>query len=657
MPSRDDDDRFRVRPAPPKARGKIPRSKFIASVIRQTSRAGRKIGRSLPSSRPGKGARSFGRGQVAARLAGRGLSIRSRRVAVKVMPVKLKGQVRATKEHLSYLARDAATRDRQPGRLFNAFSDHVDGNEFADRGRDDRHNFRIMVSPEDGAELGDLKSYARDFMSQMEGDLGTPLEWAAAEHWDTDQPHLHIVLRGKDERGNDLVISPDYISEGMRARASEIATRWLGLRTELEIRASLQREVTQERFTSLDRSILEQAVDGVVTIRDAGETAEARFRANLTIGRLDHLGKLGLAVKSGPFEYTIAPNAEEVLRRLGERGDIVRTIQRAMGRERREFSIFDPRRAAPRLVGRIAGKGLADEMVEHSGYLIVDGSDGRAHYVRLPTNARISDYPLDGIVEVRSGAEPRRSDANIHSMTVDGLYHVDRHLEATRHELPQGSDPEAFVRSHVRRLEALRRGHVVDRLREGVWVIPPDFLARAQAFDAERTNGAAVELRSHLPLRQQINAIGATWLDQQLLGKPETGAALGFAGEVRSALSQRAQFLVEHGLAERQGPRVIFARNLLDTLRRRELEDVTKKLEVETGMTHRPVVDGIKISGTYRRSVQLASGRFAMLDDGLGFSLVPWRPVIEERMGQPMTALVRGNFISFDFGRKLGLSL
>jgi hypothetical protein len=137
--------------------------------------------------------------------------------------------------------------------------------------------------------------------------------------------------------------------------------------------------------------------------------------------------------------------------------------------------------------------------------------------------------------------------------------------------------------------------------------------------------------------------IGATWLDQQLIGGGKGLGDLGFGSEVRSALQQRADFLIEQGLAERRGQRVILARNLLATLRDQELAKAAQDIAAETGLEHRPTADGQRVAGIYRRSVTLASGRFAMLDDGLGFSLVPWKPVIKQRLGQTMAATVSGS--------------
>ncbi|MGL6428677.1 DUF3363 domain-containing protein, partial [Aeromonas hydrophila] len=197
-----------------------------------------------------------------------------------------------------------------------------------------------------------------------------------------------------------------------------------------------------------------------------------------------------------------------------------------------------------------------------------------------------------------------------------------------------------------------RRAGIVERLAEGVWQVPDDLPAEGQRYDTQRAGGVAVELKSHLPIERQARVIGATWLDQQLIGGGEGLGELGFGSEVRSALQQRADFLAEQGLAERRGQRVILVRNLLRTLRNRELATAAQAIAADTGLEHRPVGDGQRVSGIYRRSLMLASGRFAVLDDGRGFSLVPWKPVIEQRLGQQLAATVRGGGVSWEIGRQ-----
>ena len=164
-------------------------------------------------------------------------------------------------------------------------------------------------------------------------------------------------------------------------------------------------------------------------------------------------------------------------------------------------------------------------------------------------------------------------------------------------------------------------------------------------------------IRDSLPIEQQSHAIGATWLDQQLIGGGNGLGDVGFGSEVKDALQQRAEFLVEQGLAERRGKRVILARNLLATLRGRELAKAAQDIAAKTGLEHRPVSDGRHVAGIYRRSVVLVSGRFAVLDDSIGFSLVPWKGAIEPWLGHHLAATVRGNQVSWELGRQLGTAV
>src|SRR3546814_10617527 len=81
--------------------------------------------------------------------------------------------------------------------LFGPETEAADAKAFAERTQDDRHHFRFIVSPEDAPEMSDLKTFARELMGQMEKDLGTKLDWVGVDHWNTDNPHVHIILRGR----------------------------------------------------------------------------------------------------------------------------------------------------------------------------------------------------------------------------------------------------------------------------------------------------------------------------------------------------------------------------------------------------------------------------------------------------------------------------
>jgi type IV secretory pathway VirD2 relaxase len=653
--SKYDDEQFRLKVGRPKAHGKGT-TRFISRVVKASARAGHPIGRMLRSGAPRPGAK-LGRGHVASRMAGGTLSPRSRRVIIKTrLVVAKRSSPRSTARHLRYIERDGVTREGGRGQLYGPSKDEVDAKTFEERVRGDRHQFRFIVSPEDAIEIGDLKPFTRELMAQVERDLGTRLEWVAVDHWDTEHPHTHILLRGADEAGHDLIIAREYISRGMRVRASELATEWLGERTEREIRAALTREVNQERWTSLDRDIQGQARDFVVDFRSDARGVEGRHSRSLLIGRLDRLVDMGLAEKTKPGVWQLHPEAEPTLRAMGERGDIIRTMQRAFTSEQREYVIVSPARMPAPIVGRIAAKGLADELNDRA-YVIVDGVDGRAHYAPLSTLADIADLPVGGIVELRGASNLRTADRNIAAVADGGIYKASTHLALAKTDARSDQDPQSFVEAHVRRLEALRRAGIVERIAEGVWQIPADLPERGRRYDAERADGALVELKSHLTIKQQVRAMGATWLDRQLISGSESLSVQGFGAQVKEALRDREVFLVEQGLAERRGQRVILARNLLSTLRTRDLEGAATAIASETGLTYRGAADGEPVAGVYRRSLLLASGRFAMLDDGMGFTLVPWRPVVERRLGESVGALVRGEHVSWEFGRKLGLSI
>ena len=260
------------------------------------------------------------------------------------------------------------------------------------------------------------------------------------------------------------------------------------------------------------------------------------------------------------------------------------------------------------------------------------------------------------MVEVKGSADVRAADRNIAALASDGLYRTDHHLAIAQGQAMPSRDPQEVVAAHVRRLEALRRAGIVERVAEGLWKVPGDLPEQGRQYDAQRLSGVAVELKSHLPIERQVRVIGATWLDQQLIGGGKGLGDLGFGSEAKQAMQQRADFLAEQGLAERRGQRVILARNLLGVLRNRELAQAAQDIAADTGLEHRPVADGQRVTGIYRRSVMLASGRYAMLDDGMGFSLVPWKPVIEQRLGRQLAATVRGGGASWEIGRQPGLS-
>jgi len=574
------DDEFTVRPGRIR-QGRSARTKpFIAQALKAANRAGgvKRSGRAQSGSNS-----SFGRGGAASLRAGIGLGPHARRVAVKARVVRHGRRSAPLSTHLAYLRRDGVTRDGDPGRMFDANEADVDAGAFAGRCEDDRHHFRFIVSPEDAAELSDLQSFTRDLMQTAAKDLDTELDWIAVDHWNTPHPHVHVLLRGRADTGEDLVIARDYIGSGLRGRASERATLELGPRSDLEIRSGLEREVEADRWTGLDRTLQRDAADGVVDLRPRfGEPLDDT--APLRIGRVRHLERLGLADPIETGRWCLADDAETRLRQLQRRGDIIARLHDALGAEatRRGTAglVPDGPPEGRSILGWLAARGLDDELTG-SAFVVIDGVDGRTHHVALADLDAASDAPIGGIVEAR-WTQPNRG-----------------------------------------------------------------------------TSRLVVSVRSDFDLQRQVNANGATWLDRQLAGTaPAALSGTGFGQDVRDALVSRADHLVGEGLATRSGDRLRLSRDLITTLRQRDLTAAKERIGKETGLPPLATEEGEHVSGLLKRRVTLASGRFAMIDNGLGFQLVPWAQPLERRIGQQVSGTVTAaGGIDWSPGRQRGLSV
>jgi type IV secretory pathway VirD2 relaxase len=705
--ARDEDD-FRIRPGKVRDRGgartrdrqiggiRRPPASFLGEVHLAIHRAG---GNPDRLGRTGKGSGRFnarGRGVATALTLkdrnawsrdGSGVRTRSRRVAVKARVVKLNPQrgaargrqfvgAKAVDAHLRYLERDGVTKDGEKGQVYSGARNVEDGRTFLDRSRDDRHQFRFIVSAEDGVDLADPRETTRALMKQMEADLGTKLDWIAVGHHNTGHPHTHILVRGITDDGKILNIAGDYIAHGVRERASEIVTRELGRQTELDVTKQLEREVEADRFTRLDRMLIaEQQGKEFADLRPDRDMRDT-FRHNraLLIERARKLERMRLATEVETGKWIVSRKAEPALRELGERGDIIKTMHRALkceglAEDRHPARyVLHRENATERIVGRVLDKGLGGDEMGERVRLVIDGVDGRVHHIEMDA-ARAEEVGRGMIVAASSAPHGERAaDRNIMDVAGrDGIYRPSMHLERARAAIDRiGGNPETFVRSHVRRLEALRRAGHAEWIDADHWRVPADLPERGQAYDLARDRAnIRISVLSPTSLGQQIGHDGATWLDRELVSRHRVALSDdGFGQEVKAALDKRKRALVDAGHVTDLGNGHVRApKDLIQRLEAADIERAGKALAAERGLQWRPSVPGNYVSGQLVGSTQLSSGRFAIIetlsgDGGPGFRLVPWQPVLDKRIGQHISGLMRNDGgIEWSLGRKRGLGL
>ena len=640
-----------------RSRGRGRSQRYVARLLAAANLARGAGARNLPSR--GKGSR--GRGAGVGRLFGGSVRAPGRRVTIKARIVRLVGKGAAAIAHLRYLRRDGTTREGERGQLYGPQSDAADGKQFLARGADDRHQFRLIVSAEDGAEYQDLKPLTRRLMAQAEVDLGTRLEWVAVDHYDTGHPHTHILLRGIDQNGRDLVIGRDYLSHGLRGRACELVELDLGPPSPRQDLERARWEMTAERLTKLDRTLVHEADTDRVVSSHGRTTLDQALRA----GRLAKLQALGLAEPLGAGRWRLRDDLEAILRTLGERDDIIRTMQREFARRGQARGAFDPMIYDPAaadawpLVGRVVARGLADEHRDHE-YLIVDATDGRTHYVPIGRGAIDDEAVLFGEGRELAGAtvrvgplKPGARPADRTIAAVAGANGGCYDSEAHRHHDPNASP--AFIEAHVRRLEAVRKScRAAERDASGGWTIPPDYLSRVAADEKAKLRGhtVKVEITATMPLSDLAVAEGATWLDRELVGPSSLVArGTGFGAEVQAALDRRRRWLTDQGLIGPGEARTTLRASVLEQLQRREIEAASARLSREVGLPFSATSGTASVSGTYRRNVDLVSGRFALIERAHDFTLLPWRPALERARGEAIVAELRGGRLSWSLGR------
>ncbi len=576
------------------------------------------------------GARSF-RNALLARIHGR--RARTARTPARVDPrqanarrVVIKAHVqrmgpsaaKAAALHVRYIERDGVEKDGSKGVLYDADGPALAG-AFEQPRPGEKHQFRLIVSPEDGSEL-DLTAYVRRLIATLERDVGRKVEWAAVNHFDTSHPHAHVVIRGIDRDGRELRIDRGYISTGLRWRAQELATDELGPRREVDVERAYAREVTQERFTALDRELERRGPDHCVEVR--ARARSGRIDESLLVARLEHLQGLRLAERVSATSWRLVEGWQKRLRDLGSRGDILQQIHAAVRGDPSRYDAVrrgevlppEPGATSAVVTGRVAGKGLSDEL-KGTFYAVVETPAGRAYHV--PLDARSAQTVSVGdLVSLATPPEMpvRPADRQIAeaARAGGGVLTVDPSA---------GGEAQALAR----RLRDLERVGLAAAERPGRWKVPPDLLERL----AERARDAPPRYRlvvrkEPLSLKEQVVHQGPVWLDRV---ETKTLARWGLGADVQQAVVARSEALRRLGIGPNDPDRVAKVREL-------ERRALGAEIAARSGMTFLA-----RVPEGFRGRIQPAEragppDAYAVVSDGQRFVVLRATPALRALQGQ-----------------------
>jgi len=360
---------------------------------------------------------------------------------------KVRGQWKANGR---YLARESATFENDAKPV--GFSRDIEGVDIAGKlqswqAAGDQQFWKLIVSPEFGDRV-ELTRLTRELIKQMEKDLGTDFEWVAAEHYNTEHPHVHVVIRGVRDSGEALRLTREYVQQGIRTIAADLCTRQIGYRTELDGVVAERREVSEKRFTSIDRRLLKDAGESspdfgsqhFTVSRNAeqtglGETARSRTRHD--VARLAVLRQMGLAESSGPNTWRLRKDFEQVLRAMQRASDRQRTLAAhgtVMSDERLTIEVLDPRQ-----ITCVEGRVLVHGQDEQTGRnnLMLEGTDAKIHFIQY--TPEMEEARRKGELRVNSFIRLRRqSDKAV--LDVSDLADAEKLLKNPRHLRDIASD-------------------------------------------------------------------------------------------------------------------------------------------------------------------------------------------------------------------------
>lgn len=564
--------------------------------------------------------------------------------------------------HISYISRSGAGEEGEKAILFDKENEGIDASGFFERSRDDRHHFRMIISPENGHDIGDFREYVRDVMSRAEKDLGSDLDWVSAVHYDTDDIHAHVIIRGVNARGQDLVIARDYIAFGFRSRAQERATELMGERSIDEIQKSIEKEIDALRVTSLDRFIEENMDESrVIDVRKENNFGKSQHYEQMIKGRLRYLESTGLATQHPPGVFTLEEGYRDTLYAIGQKDDVLKKLYgRFEGKALEDISIYSMKAGEGQVIeGFAREKGFVDEITDRK-YLVVEDMRHDLHYVPAGENIRLEDIEAGSLIRIRPGDRSSgKADYNIDLMAGknNGIYDYNKHMAYIEKEMDfiEPENRQGYLDSHLKRLETLEQNGVVERIEEGIYKVPENVIARGEEITRqinERENKRfypMIDLLSKEPLEELVRLEKKTWLDKELYkqfqGKPSLSS---YDETIKQALEHRKDWLVERdlGLIQSNGEFALRS-GALSGLNNMELKHAGDVIAKDYGVAFETNMVKENTQYRYLGFVKLESGYWAAIgsqQNTLQLAKLSQKPEIKKNAYVEFDALEKGVF-------------
>ncbi len=419
--------------------------------------------------------------------------------------------IKKLKAHLSYLVRsgvgleDSLENDKElKFQLKDKELSRKDLSKLIDSWSTDPYHFRFIISPDRASDL-DLDRYTKSVVKRLSRDLETNLEYFSVAHYNTDNQHVHLVLRGLDDRGNPLVINKDYIKHGMRNACELEATLSLGKEPYSNRLKRILLEVYKPKLTLIDRRLVKLSrvsKDGKLKLeipkKGSNELSRIYFEAN--IKRLHFLRSINLASEDKKGRWSLKRDLEKTLYKLGRKEEIRERLANKLIKAK-HLRICDEQIALKdRVSGVVLDRGVDNEFNDNK-YILLETDNGFNHYQVLSKYSEDKEVKIGQRVEITPDNRSIKTDQTIIRFTKNGEFNLESFSAEVSQKVEQGTwnisvSLNAYLAKYAQRLKALNDSGIISKRDNNKYLIPKDLINRVQDLELKINKKHYVKVKS-----------------------------------------------------------------------------------------------------------------------------------------------------------------